>query len=227
MRIAATVALLSSLVAASGSSEDVGGTVSFYGSNFETEGASLSTALAAKNDDGAGSWYLNYYNFGLGFGTNRQIFAYYPSETISGDSTCVGIVEGIDAGAPNGANGGCDSVWGNGCSEAIVKAIESGCNETMFSGIPESCGTLNVEVMTVSTGTFTPAEPAVWITWDYATNSSSEEITARDLTYPVFARSSDGTANLACLRVDGGAATIGASFASMLFVAGTAIYVLL
>jgi len=235
MKFAATIIALSSVVFAARDSEDVGGTVSFAGSDFATQGAALKTALAAKNSDGAGSWYLNYYNFGMGFDQNRQIFAYYPQEEITGgnddnddsDDICIGIVDGISAGAPNGKNGGCDSVWGNGCSQVIVEAIRSGCSNVMFSGIPQECGILNVEVMNVSTGTFTPANPAVWITWDYSTNSSSEENTARSLTYPVFARSSDGTANLACLRVDGGAATIGASVASMFVVAGSALYMLL
>lgn len=227
MKFASTVLALSSLAAAAHNSVDTGATVSFNGDDFATEGASLSTALNAKNDANSGDWYLNYYNFGLGFDSTRQIFAYYPSTTITGDETCVGIIEGIDNGAPNGENGGCDSIWGNGCSEYVIKAIQEGCNTTMFSGIPTSCGTLNVEVMNVSATTFTPANPAVWLTWNYANNASSEPVAARGLTYPVFARSSDGTANLACLRVDGSAATVGASFASMIVVAGSAMYMLL
>lgn len=226
MKFSSTILALSSVVAAAHNSINEGETPSFNGANFATSGAALSTALAAKNNAQGGNWYLNYYDFGLGFNQNRQIFAYYPTSTISGP-VCVGIVQGLKAGAPNGANGGCDSVWGNGCSELILKAIQGGCNTTMFSGLPPSCGTLNVEVQTVQATTFTPASPAVWLTWNYNTNASGQPDAARDLTYPVFARGADGTANLACLRVNGGAATIGASFASVLAVLGSAAYMLL
>lgn len=227
MKFTTTVLALSSIAAAAHSSVDEGATVSFNGDDFATVGAGLTTALNADNSADAGNWYLNYYNFGLGFDQNRQIFAYYPETAITGSSTCVGIIQGLKAGAPTGKNGGCDSVWGNGCSQAVVQAINGGCNTTMFSSLPEACGTLNVEVMMVDTATFTPSSPAVWLTWDYSNNASSNEVAARDLTYPVFARASDGTANLACLRVNGGAATIGASIASMFVVGGSALYMLL
>ncbi|CCG85072.1 protein of unknown function [Taphrina deformans PYCC 5710] len=226
MLFATSILALSSLAAAAHNSVSEGETVTFNGGDFSTVGAKLSTALEAANSAGNGDWYLNYYDFGLGFDDNRQIFAYYPSTPLGGSSTCVGIIEGLKAGAPNGKNGGCDSVWGNGCSELIIKAINGGCNTTMFSGLPPSCGTLNVEVQTVSTTTFTPSNPAVWLTWNYANNGSAQPEAARDLTYPVFARSSDGTAHLACLRVNGGAATIGSSIASLLVVGGSALYML-
>lgn len=226
MKFTSTILALSSVVAAARSSIDEGETPSFNGDDFSTVGASLSTALAAKNNDQGGNWYLNYYDFGLGFGSNRQIFAYYPTSTINGP-VCVGIVQGLKAGAPNGNNGGCDSVWGNGCSELILKAIQGGCNTTMFSGLPPACGTLNVEVEMVEDADFSPSSPAVWLTWNYATDNSSQPEAARDLTYPVFARGEDGTANLACLRVNGGAATLGASLAAGLTVLGSAAYMLL
>ena len=218
-----------SIVTAQHDSIDTGATVSFYGDDFATQGAGLKTALPARNNDLGGNWFLNYYNFGNGFTSNRQIFAYYPSSTIAGDSTCVGVIQGVRGGAPNGNNGGCDSVLGgNGCSQLIIEAIKKGCSPTMFSGLPEACGVLNVETQTVSTGTFTPAQPAVWLTWDYSNNSSAQETLARDLTFPVFARSADGqSANLACLRVDGGAGSVVASMASILFAASTAAYMLL
>lgn len=226
MQFAASILALSSFAAAVKNSISEGASVSFYGDDFATDDAAVSDALEAKNDADGGDWYLNYYNFGLGFSENRQIFAYYPTTTYSGE-TCVGIIQGLSAGAPTGDNGGCDTVWGNSCSEDILKAIQAGCSDTMFSSLSSSCGTLNVEVQNVSTTSFTPASPAVWLTWNYATNSSGDEVAARDLTYPVFTRSSDGTADLACLRVDGGAGILGASFASFMLVAGSAIYLLL
>lgn len=227
MKIAASVLALSSLAAAVKNSISEGATVSFNGEDFATDDAAVATALEAKNDADGGDWYLNYYNFGLGFSENRQIFAYYPTTTLTGDETCVGIIQGLDAGAPTGANGGCDTVWGNSCSEAIIKAIEAGCSTTMFSGLSTSCGTLNVDVMNVTATSFTPASPAVWLTWNYNTNSSGDEVAARDLTYPVFTRSSDGTAGLACLRVDGAAGVVGTSMASFVLVAASAMYLLL
>lgn len=226
--LASLVLSYASLVAASGNSISTGATVSFSGEDFATAGAGIKTALPARNNDGGGNWFLNYYNFGTGFDQSRQIFAYYPSATVNGSETCVGVIQGIRSGPPNGENGGCDSVWGNGCSELILKAIQGGCNSTMFSGLPEACGVLNVAAQNVSTGTFTPAQPAVWLTWNYAINASSEETTARDLVFPVFARSADGSkANLACFRVDGAAGTVLASMASVIFAASSVAYLLL
>lgn len=227
MKFAASLIALSSLVAAAKNSIDEGATVSFAGDDFATDDAALTTALEARQDSDGGNWYLNYYNFGLGFSQARQIFAYYPTTDTDGDETCVGIIQGLKSDAPTGENGGCDTVWGNSCSESIIKAIQAGCSETMFSALSSDCGRLNVAVMNVSETSFTPAEPAVWLTWNYYTNSSGDEVAARDLTYPVFTRSDDGTAALACLRVNGGAATMGASLASFVLAAGSAIYLLL
>jgi hypothetical protein len=118
---------------------------------------------------------------------------------------------------------------GNGCSYHIIRAIQEGCNGTMFSGIPQICGTLNVQVQNVDTSSFTPANPAVWLTWDYSSSSQNASLVreARDLTFPVFARTSDGKANLACLRVAGAGSTIKASFFSVAAVASAAAYMLL
>ncbi|ORY74373.1 hypothetical protein BCR37DRAFT_384501 [Protomyces lactucae-debilis] len=231
--VSIALAMVASVAAQKYSSVQTGAQVAFAGDDFGTFGASVLTALPAANNDEGGKWYLNYYNFGRSFQDTRQILAYYPSAQLSGGNTCVGIIQGIAGGnkgdTPNGENGGCDAIWGNGCSYHILQAIQAGCNGTMFSGLPEICGTLNVEVKQVNQASFTPANPAVWLTWDYSTANSNSSLVreARELTYPVFARTEDGKANLACLRVAGAGSTIRASFLSVAAVASAAAYMLL